>query len=83
MASIVLSQSEQRRLVACWREAGLALAHLRYAELASLSAAESREAAHDMMQLGGMRPADSARERSSGLVEMQRLFARGHGRGRP
>ncbi len=83
MAALVLSQSQQRRLVACWREAGLALAQLRHAELASRSAAESREAAHDMLHLGGMLPADRTRELGSGLVEMQRLFSRGHGRGRP
>ncbi len=83
MKSADLSRSEQRRLVACWREAGLALARLRLAELGSQSAADSRRAAYEMLQLGGMLPADPVRERGSGMVEMQRLFARGHRGGRP
>jgi len=83
MAAVVLSRSEQRRLVACWREAGRALAQLRHEELASQSAAESRQAAYEMLHLGGVLPADPVRERSAGMVEMQRLFARGHRGGRP
>lgn len=73
------SREEQRRLVAGWRETGLALERLRRADLRGLSAAQAREAAYDLLQLGGMLPPDLKRERSSGLVEMQRLFARGHG----
>ena len=80
MAARRPSIEEQRRLVAGWREAGLALERLRWAELASWPAQEAREAAYDLLQLGGMLPADPKRETSSGLVEMQRLFARGHGR---
>ena len=84
MATATLSLAEQRRLVACWREAGEALARLRRAELASQSAAESRQAAYEMLQLGGMLPGGSAgAERSAGMVEMQRLFACGHGVRRP
>lgn len=73
------SREEQRRLVAQWRSTGPELERLRRAELASLSAEEAREAAFDLLQLGGMLPPDPKRERSSGLVEMQRLFARANG----
>ena len=52
-------------------------------ELASQSPLESQQAAFDMLQLGGMLPDDTKREKSSGLVEMQRLFARWHTRRRP
>ena len=81
MASRILSTEEQRRLVAAWRETGRLLAAQRLRELASQSPLESQQAAFDMLQLGGMLPQDPARERSSGLVEMQRLFARWHTRG--
>ena len=36
-----------------------------------------------MLQLGGMLPADPVRERSSGMIEMRRLFDRGHHSGKP
>ena len=74
------SPLEQRRLVEGWREAGRALDRQRRLELRSQSEAESRQAAFDMLQLGGMMPPESSPRRSSGMVEMQRLFARGHGR---
>ena len=35
-----------------------------------------------MLQLGGMLRVDEARERGSGFIEMQRIFARGHERRR-
>lgn len=72
----------QKELVAQWRETGRVLDELRKTELARQSPEQSRQAAYDMLQLGGMLPADPARERSSGLIEMQRLLARGHTRGR-
>jgi hypothetical protein len=72
----------QRELVERWRETGRLLQRMRYAELAAQPAAESQRAAYDMLQLGGMLPADAKRECSSGLLEMQRLFARWQGRGR-
>jgi len=52
-------------------------------ELASQSPLESQLAAFDMLQLGGMLSDDTMREESSGLVEMQHLFARWHTRRRP
>ena len=64
---------EQKRLVAQWRETGLVLERLRYAALAGQSPAESRQAAYDMLQLGG-RLSGARDELGSGLVEMQRLF---------
>ena len=78
MHSTTLSPSEQRRLARLWAETGRELAKLRHAELATQSAAESQRAAYDMLQLGGLLPPDPKRECESGLVEMQRLFARGH-----
>jgi hypothetical protein len=66
----------QRRLVQGWAQAGKLLDELRRARLSHQSPEESRRAAYDMLQLGGMLPSDSARARMSGLVEMQRLFAR-------
>ena len=81
MVSPILSPQEQRRLVAAWRETGRLLAAQRLRELAAQSPLQSQEAAFDMLQLGGMLPQDPARERSSGLIEMQRIFSRWHARG--
>lgn len=83
MAARAPSIAAQKELVAQWRETGRVLDQLRRTELAHQSPEESRRAAYDMLQLGGMLPGDPSRERSSGLIEMQRLFALGHGRGRP
>ena len=66
-----------------WRETGRLLEAQRRLELAAQSPSQSQQAAFDMLQLGGMLPANTARERSSGLIEMQRHFARWHGRGQP
>lgn len=68
-------------LVARWRETGEMLESLRHAELAAQSVADSQQAVFDMLQFGGLLPPDPAREQCSGLVEMQRLFARGLRRG--
>jgi len=76
------SASLQRELVARWRETGRALEAQRRAELALQSPSQSRQAAFDMLQLGGMLPGDRARACDSGLIEMQRLFARWHTGGR-
>jgi hypothetical protein len=83
MGSPTSSFARQKELVATWQETGLRLEAQRRAELASQSPLESQQAAFDMLQLGGMLPDDAKREESSGLVEMQRLFARWHTRGRP
>lgn len=82
MSSPTLSKAQQKELVLAWQETGRRLEVQRFAELATQSPSQSREAAFDMMQLGGMLPSDGERERSSGLIEMQRLFARWHRRGR-
>lgn len=66
----------QRWLVQGWAQAGKLLDELRRARLAHQSPEESRRAAYDMLQLGGMLPCEPARARTSGLVEMQRLFAK-------
>ena len=80
MAPSQLSDEVQRRLVAAWRETGRVLAAHRLAELAAQSPLQSQEAAFDMLQLGGMLPEDTARERDTGLIEMQRIFSRWHAR---
>lgn len=74
--------AQQKRLVAQWQETGLALERLRYAALALQSPSDSRQAAYDMLQLGGLLGGDPVRDPGSGLVEMQRLFGalRAHGR---
>jgi len=82
MSSPILSLAQQKKLVATWHETGRRLEAQRHAELASQTPVESQQAAFDMLQLGGMLPRDAKREESSGLVEMQRLFARWHTRGR-
>jgi hypothetical protein len=82
MNSPKLSLAQQRELVAAWQETGRILEAQRRCELAVQSPAQSRQAAFDMMQLGGMLPCDISRESRSGLVEMQRHFARWHSRGR-
>lgn len=66
--------AQQERLVAQWQETGVALEALRYTALAAQSAEESRQAAYDMLQLGGLLRSEPEREPGSGLVEMQRLF---------
>lgn len=75
--------AEQKRLVAQWQETGQALERLRYAALARQSPGESRQAAYDMLQLGGILNGEPEDKLGSGLVEMQRLFGalRAHGRG--
>ncbi len=82
MGSPILPLARQKELVAAWHEAGRRLEAQRYAELASQSTLESQQAAFDMLQLGGMLPGDGKRDESSGLIEMQRVFARWHNRGR-
>ena len=76
MSSQQLKAAVQKRLIEQWRETGRVLADIHRAELAAQSPEESRRAAWDMLQLGAMLPPDPARENQSGLVEMQRLFAK-------
>lgn len=66
----------QADLAARWSTTGALLAQHRLRELAEQTPEASRDAAFDMLQLGSMLPADPAREATSGLIEMQRLFAR-------
>jgi hypothetical protein len=70
MASRELSLAAQKELVERWRETGRVLEEQRHAELAAQSPLQSRQAAFDMLQLGGMLPMDEAREPGSGLIEM-------------
>ena len=81
MTPVIPSEEAQKRLVTAWRETGRVLAAHRLAELAAQSPLQSQEAAFDMLQLGGMLPEDTARERDTGMIEMQRIFSRWHTRG--
>ncbi len=83
MGRPILSEARQKEIVAAWQETGRRLEAQRFAELAARTPSQSRQAAFDMLQLGSMLPGDTARDKSSGLIEMQRLFARWHSRGRP
>lgn len=81
MKTSPLSTTDARRIVSQWAETGRVLARLRREALARQSAEESQQAAWDMLQLGGLLPEDPKRATSSGLVEMQRLFAKLRRRG--
>ncbi len=83
MSSPILSVLRQKELVATWHETGRRLEAQRFAELAAQSPEQSRQAAFDMLQLGGMFPGDTEREKTSGLIEMQRLFALWYTCGQP
>lgn len=72
----------QRELVRGWIETGRLLEARERAALAAMTPEESRQAAFDMLQLGGMLPERGTPRTTSGLVEMQRLFARFRERGR-
>ena len=78
MGSPILPEARQKELVAAWQETGRRLEAQRIADLAAQTPLQSRQAAFDMLQLGGMLPDDAAREKSCGLIEMQRLFALWH-----
>lgn len=66
----------KRRWVKQWQETGPLLHKIRYQELAAQTPEQSRQAAYDMLQMADHFPPDPKREKTSGLVEMQRLFAR-------
>ena len=76
-----ISKALQRKLVGAWREAGKAMEAERRRTLASQTAKESREAAFDMLELGSLAAPKSSAEKYSGLIEMQRVFARARQRG--
>jgi len=76
MGSRIADAETSRKLVALWQETGPLLERIREAELAAQSPEESRIAAYDMLQFSGLFPTDPEREKESGLVEMQRIFAR-------
>lgn len=75
MTSRIADAETSRKLVALWQETGPLLERIREAELAAQSPEASRTAAYDMLQFSGMFPTDPEREKESGLIEMQRIFA--------
>ena len=76
-----LDPATRRRLIEQWRQTGRLLDAIRLAELAAMTPEESRQAAFDLAHLADLLPADPARERYSGLIEMQRRLARLRDRG--
>lgn len=76
-----LDRSAQQRLVAQWTETGRVLAVAKRFALANCSPQEQRQAVWDMSQLGGLLTPDLRREKWSGLIEMQRRFAKLRARG--
>lgn len=75
MSSNSLTAVEARRLVAQWQVTGVILERLRTEALACQSAEESQQSALDMLDLASQLPEDPKRRLTSGLIEMQRLFA--------
>lgn len=71
----MLSDSNQKRLIAQWQITGQTLAEIRRAELAAMDDESSRRAALDLLDLADMLACDPRREHHSGLIEMQRLFS--------
>ncbi|HLX28239.1 MAG TPA: hypothetical protein VKV24_07120 [Casimicrobiaceae bacterium] len=80
MGRDAISKTVQRQLVDTWREAGKAMEAERLRALASQTPEESRDAALDMLELGSLAAPKASAEKYSGLMEMQRLFARWHRR---
>jgi hypothetical protein len=72
----VIDDNVQKQLIRQWRETGRVLKEIRLAELASMREEESRQVALDILNLASALSDDPRRDRSSGLVEMQRLFSK-------
>jgi hypothetical protein len=81
MAGPTATYEQLRALARGWEATGRELDRRRFAELAAQTPEESRAAAFDMLQLGGMLPPDPRREATSGFVEMRRILDRGRPRG--
>lgn len=82
MSPTSLTREDSQRLVAQWQVTGDALQRLRMRTLASQSAEESRQSALDMLDFASALAEDPKRVMTSGLIEMQRLFADLRVRGR-
>ncbi len=76
-----LDRDTRQHLVTKWVEAGRLLAISKRQALADSSPQQHRQAVWDMSQLGGLLAPDQHREKWSGLIEMQRWFARLRERG--
>lgn len=76
MSASVPDVEVERRVVAQWKAATPALAEQRRAEVAALSDEDALAATLDLLDALDLLPPLPPR-RSSGLVEQQRLFARG------
>ena len=72
----MVDDNVQKRLIKQWRETGRVLREIRLAELAAMREEDSRHVALDILNLTGALSDDPQREHYSGLVEMQRLFAK-------
>lgn len=76
-----LDRDARQRLVTQWAEAGRVLAAAKRKTLANSTPEENRQAVWDMSQLGGLLAPNQQLENWSGLIEMQRWFARLRERG--
>lgn len=81
MSSTPLDPEDARRLVAQWQVTGDVLQRLRIQALATQSVEESQQCALDMLDFASELPEDPKRMSTSGLIEMQRLFASLRARG--
>lgn len=72
----MIDEDVQKRLIRQWRDTGVVLRKIRLDELAAMQDEESRRVALDILNLASVLADDPRRERSSGLVEMQRLFSK-------
>jgi hypothetical protein len=71
-----LDRGARQRLVTQWAETGRVLAATKRKTLANSTPEEHRQAVWDMSQLGGLLAPNQQLEKWSGLIEMQRWFAR-------
>lgn len=76
-----LDYNARQRLALQWAQTGRVLADAKRRALANYSPQEQRDAVWDMSELGGLLPPDKDREKWSGLIEMQRRFAKLRRRG--
>ena len=76
-----LDRITQQHLVVQWEKSGRALGAAKRQALADSSPPQHRQAVWDMSQLGGLLAPNHDREKWSGLIEMQRWFARLRERG--
>jgi hypothetical protein len=73
-----MTRDTQQALVKGWAETGALLAKLRWEELRALNGARALYASNYLIDAALRIPLPAARRSSSGLVDQQTLFRRGH-----